>query len=232
LAGGFLSLFAMVAMGSTATSSVSRTDFYVESDPGISIYLREIRDRSTNGKNGPILLVHGARVPGVGSFDLQVPGGSLAEDLAKAGFIGYVMDVRGYGRSTRPKEMSDPPEKHAPLVRSNEAVRDIDAAVDSIRNRTGQERISLLGWATGGQWAGYYAALHSNKLSHVVIHNALYGANTAQPLVGRGFDWITRSIRENLIRPSVPIVGTRLHPFLLAGTKAFLSITRMNGVIR
>jgi hypothetical protein len=79
LAGGFLSLFAMVAMGSTATSSVSRTDFYVESDPGISIYLREIRDRSTNGKNGPILLVHGARVPGVGSFDLQVPGGSLCE---------------------------------------------------------------------------------------------------------------------------------------------------------
>jgi alpha-beta hydrolase superfamily lysophospholipase len=101
----------------------------------------------------------------------------LAEDLAKAGFIAYVMDVRGYGRSTRPKEMSDPPEQHAPLVRSNEAVRDIDAAVDGIRKRTGQELISLFGWATGGQWAGYYAALNSGKLSHVVIH--LFGYRTA-----------------------------------------------------
>ena len=108
--------------------------------------------------------------------------------MAKAGFIAYVMDIRGYGRSTLPREMSDPPERHAPLVRSNEAVRDIDAAVDSIRKRTGRKRVSLFGWATGGQWAGYYAALHSDKLSHLVIHNALYGANTPQPLVGRGSD--------------------------------------------
>jgi len=84
--------------------------------------------------------------------------------------------------------MSDPPEQHAPLVRSNEAAHDIDAAVDSIRKRTGWERVSLFGWATGGQWAGYYAVLHSDKLSHLVIHNALYGANTPQPLVGRGSD--------------------------------------------
>ena len=188
LAPGYLFLSGMVALSSGDSSSISRTNFYVDSDPGISIYLREIRDPSTNGDNGPILLVHGARVPGVASFDLQVPGGSLAEDLAKAGFIAYVMDVRGYGHSTRPTEMSDPPEQHTPLVRSNEAVRDIDAAIDSIRRHTGWERISLFGWATGGQWAGYYAALHSEKLSHLVIHNALYRVNTPQPLVGHGSD--------------------------------------------
>ena len=96
-------------MSSGNSSSISRTDFYVESDPGISIYVREIRDRSTNVDNDPILLV--ARSPCArGRFlDLQVPGGSLAEDLAKAGFTAFIMDIRGYGRSTRPKEMSDPP---------------------------------------------------------------------------------------------------------------------------
>jgi len=188
LVSGYFSIFGTIAMSSGGSSSISRTDFYADSDPGIRIYLREIRDPSTNGDNGPILLVHGARVPGAASFDLPVPGGSLAEDLVKAGFIAYVMDIRGYGRSTLPREMSDPPERHAPLVRSNEAVRDIDAAVDSIRKRTGRKRVSLFGWATGGQWAGYYAALHSDKLSHLVIHNALYGANTPQPLVGQGSD--------------------------------------------
>jgi alpha-beta hydrolase superfamily lysophospholipase len=216
LASGYLSLFGMVAMSSGDSCSISRTDFYAESDPGISIYVREIRDRSTSVDNGPILLVHGARVPGVGSFDLPVPGGSLAEDLAKAGFIAYVMDIRGYGSSTRPKEMSDPPEKHPPLVRSNEAVRDIDAAVDSIRKRTGRERISLFGWATGGQWAGYYAALHSDKLSHVVIHNALYGANTPQPLVGHGSD-LEDPNHPGRLNPAVGAYRWNAAPSLLAG---------------
>ena len=45
----------------------------------------------------PILLVHGARVPGIASFDLPVAGGSLAADLADKGFCAYVIDIRGYG---------------------------------------------------------------------------------------------------------------------------------------
>jgi pimeloyl-ACP methyl ester carboxylesterase len=139
----------------------------------VRIHVREVRP----GKHQtcqPILLVHGARVPGIASFDLSVPGGSLAADLADRGFCAYAMDVRGYGQSTRPPEMEEPPEKHAPLVRSVEAVRDIDAAVELIRKRTGASRVSLFGWATGGQWAGYYATLHSDRLSHLILLNALY----------------------------------------------------------
>ena len=127
-------------------------------------------------------------MPGVASFDLTVAGGSLAADLADKGFCAYAMDVRGYGRSTRPQPMSLPPEKNPPLVRSVEAVADIDTAVDFIRKRTGGARISLFGWATGGQWAGYYATLHSDKLSHLVMLNALYGADTPHPLLGYGSD--------------------------------------------
>jgi hypothetical protein len=37
-------------------------------------------------------------------------------------------------------------------------------------------------------WVGYFAALHSGKLSHLVIRNALYGANASQPLVGHDSD--------------------------------------------
>src|SRR5207253_4266989 len=90
--------------------------------------------------------------------------GSLAADLAEEGFCAYVIDIRGYGQSTRPPEMEEPPQNHLPVVRSVEAVRDIDAAVDLIRRRTGASRVSLFGWATGGQWAGYYATQHSEKL--------------------------------------------------------------------
>jgi pimeloyl-ACP methyl ester carboxylesterase len=122
----------------------------------------------------PIVLIHGARIPGVASFDLLVAGGSLAADLATRGFDVYVMDVRGYGRSTRPAEMDAPPDAHPPLVRSNEAVRDIAATVDWIEHREHVSAVALFGWATGAQWAGYYASLYPEKVSALILLNALY----------------------------------------------------------
>jgi pimeloyl-ACP methyl ester carboxylesterase len=44
----------------------------------------------------------------------------------------------------------------------------------------------LLGWATGGTWAGYYASLHSDQVSHLIMLNALFGADSPQPMVGHG----------------------------------------------
>ncbi len=136
-----------------AATLVSRQDLFANSDPGVRIHVREVRAEKDHACE-PILLVHGARVPGVASFDLPVPGGSLAADLAEKGFCIHLMDIRGYSGSTRPAGMEEPPQNHPPLVRSVDAVRDIDAAVELIRKRTGASRMSPFGWATGGQWAG------------------------------------------------------------------------------
>lgn len=171
---------------SPSISEVSGSDLFAVED-AIRIHVREVRVGEARGCR-PILLVHGARVPGVASFDLPVAGGSLAADIAARGLCVYVVDVRGYGESTRPHEMEQPPEKHAPLVRSVEAARDIDAAVDLVRTRTATETVSLFGWATGGQWAGFYATVHPEKLSHLVLLNAMYGADTPHPLMGHGSD--------------------------------------------
>jgi alpha-beta hydrolase superfamily lysophospholipase len=122
------------------------------------------------------------------SFDLPVQGGSFATDLARRGFDVYVMDVRGYGRSTRPKEMQEPPDAHAPLVRSNDAVRDLSAVVDAIRRRRRVARVALFGWATGGQWAGYYACLYPGTVSALILRNSLYRGSSQQALIGRGTD--------------------------------------------
>jgi pimeloyl-ACP methyl ester carboxylesterase len=182
-----LVLLCLPACLSAASAPIHREDFFTTSDVGVRIHIREIRTTAHQACQ-PILLVHGARVPGIASFDLPFAGGSLAGDFADKGLCVYVMDVRGYGRSTRPPEMEQSPQNHPPLVRSVEAVRDIDAAVDFIRQRTGASRVSLFGWATGGQWAGYYATLHSDKLSHLILLNALYGADVPHPLLGHGSD--------------------------------------------
>ena len=170
---------------SPADAFVSRQELFATSDAGVRIHIREVRT-DAHRPCDPILLVHGARVPGIASFDLPVAGGSLAADLATNGFCVYLIDIRGYGQSTHPPEMEQPPQRHPPLVRSIQAVHDIDAALEFIRERTRASRVSLFGWATGGQWAGYYATLHSEKLSHLILLNALYGADTPHPLMGFG----------------------------------------------
>lgn len=168
-------------------AGVSRQDFRVAGEPGIELFVREVGTAS--GKSGlPLLLVHGARVPGLASLDLPVPGGSLAEDFAARGFDVYIMDVRGYGASTRPKEMDEPPAARPPLVRTNEAVRDISAVVDWIQERRHVAGVAIFGWATGGQWAGAYAALYPEKVAALILLNSLYGGSSEHAMLGHGSD--------------------------------------------
>lgn len=182
-------IVALIALKSqeVGANGIERHDFYVESESGVSLFVREVRpNTSCNGDSTPILLVHGARVPGIASFDLQVANGSLAADLARAGYPVYVMDVRGYGYSTRIAGMSKSPDANAPLVRSPAVVHDIDAVVDWIRERLPAEKVALLGWATGGNWSGYYATLQPDKVSHLVLYNTLYGGSEHHPRIGHG----------------------------------------------
>src|SRR5262249_40947425 len=183
----FLPAILFLTFHASAEVGVARQDFTIQEGSEVRLFVREVLFRQPVSQAPAILLIHGARVPGVPSFDLEIPGGSLAADLAARGMSAYVMDVRGYGRSTRPKEMEEPPSNSAALVRSN-VVRDIGAVVDWIRERRHIEKVVLFGWATGGQWAGYYASLFPGKVGALIMLNGLYGANSPHPLMGHGSD--------------------------------------------
>src|ERR1700741_1929917 len=151
-----LFLLAIALTAPHQTNHLTRQDFFVPESDGVKVHVREVVTPSLPKTAPAILLIHGARVPGVASFDLDVSGGSLAGDLAKRGLAVYVMDLLGYGRFTRPKAMDDDPVGKETLLRSNQAAQDIAAAVNWICSRRGLAKVSLFGWATGGQWAGYY----------------------------------------------------------------------------
>jgi pimeloyl-ACP methyl ester carboxylesterase len=171
-----------VARPAAAGGSLRRTELSTRSDPGVRIAVREVLPHRATGV--PVLLVHGARPGGVAAFDLPAPGGSLAADLALAGHPVYVMDVRGFGSSTYPAAMSADPSLVPPLVRSDEAVRDLAAAVELVRRRCRVERIAALGWATGGHWLGMYAAQLPDRIGSAVILNSLYSGSSPWPLQG------------------------------------------------
>ncbi|HEY3586197.1 MAG TPA: alpha/beta fold hydrolase, partial [Myxococcaceae bacterium] len=177
----------LLALLLAAAPTVQRAELTARTIDGVRVAIREIRPARPQPGVDPVILLHGARVPGIPSFDLSVPGGSLAEDLAVlTGARVYVPDARGYGRSDRPAAMSRPPEESKPLSRSYEVVRDVDAVVRTVLARTGAKQVTLLGWATGGLWAGHYASLWPERVGHVVLLNALYGGSAVHPMFGPG----------------------------------------------
>jgi pimeloyl-ACP methyl ester carboxylesterase len=182
-----------------AEKMITRTDWFVPSDPGIEVFVRELV-WTNHDTRVPLLLVHGGGGGGTASFDLPVPGFSLAEDLARAGHPIYLMDVRGWGRSTWPEAMAAPTEANPPAVRSPEVVRDIAAVVDAVRARRATDRIALLGWATGGHWAAMYAASYPDRVSHLISLNSLYGVDAP---------WSLRAAFEDAAHPGVfdPFAG-------------------------
>lgn len=180
-------VFAVVS-GVTASSAqtVTRTDAMVAGPPGIAIFVREVVRPSPAAGLAPLLLIHGTPAGGPASFDLNVPGGSLAADLAEAGLRVYVMDARGYGRSSRSPRLQSPPRPGVPLSRAAEVVEDVAAVVDWIRQRAKAPKVSLFGWGAGGHVAGLYAARRPDLVASVIFYDTLYGGGPAHPLVGKG----------------------------------------------
>ncbi|UGQ44575.1 alpha/beta hydrolase [Massilia endophytica] len=178
----------LVALALAAAGAAAQTvaDSHVPTADGVRIFVREIRPAGP-AVGEPVILIHGARAPGLASFDLPVARGSLARDLAERSHrVVFVMDARGYGASDRPPGMEKPAQGQPSVARSYEVVRDIGAVVAFARERTSAGRVSLFGWATGGLWAGAYAALHPERIGHLVTLNALYGANVPHPRFGAG----------------------------------------------
>jgi pimeloyl-ACP methyl ester carboxylesterase len=111
-----------------------------------------------------VLFVHGATGSPESGFDLKLDGLSWMEWMARQGNDVYFVSVRGYGRSTRPREMDEPPMNNPPVVRTDTAARDVGAAVDFIRSRRSVDKISLLGHSWGTTIMALYTTQNNAKV--------------------------------------------------------------------
>ncbi len=157
---------------STGQGVVTETFMIPSQDPGITLHVRN-RHLAGGGAYAAeriVLFVHGATFPSETMFDIDLPGGSWMEHAARRGFDAYSVDIRGYGRSTRPAAMSQPPEANPPFAGADEAVRDIGAAVDFILKRRGVQRVSLVGWSMGTTFMAKFASLSPAKVEKLVLY--------------------------------------------------------------
>ena len=144
--------------------------------PGIELYMRNKRPNGVDlfPPERIVLYVHGATYPSETAFDLPLAGFSWMDFLACRGFDVYLVDLRGYGQSTRPPEMERPPADSPPLVSTDVAVRDVAAAVAHILNRRHVKRISLIGWSWGTTIMAAYTTQNPDKVHRLVLYAPLW----------------------------------------------------------
>lgn len=114
-----------------------------------------------------LMLAHGSGSAGRESFDLALPGRadySLMDRFARAGFDVFALDVQGFGRSSRP-------DGH---VTTEAAAEDLDAAIDYLRLERGVERVHVLAWSWGTQYAGLFIAAHPDKVGRYVSYAQMH----------------------------------------------------------
>ena len=154
------------------TPKVVMEEMMVPSEPGIEIYVRNKRpaDMTAFRPERTLLFVHGATYPAHTSFDLKLDGVSWMDYIAARGYDVYLLDIRGYGKSTRPREMDDKPDANAPVVRGVTAVKDISAVVDFILKRRSIPRLNLLGWSWGTTLMATYTTENPGKVERLVLY--------------------------------------------------------------
>jgi pimeloyl-ACP methyl ester carboxylesterase len=146
-------------------------------DPGIELFVRNKRPEGEAAPARPertVLFVHGATYPAHTAFDLPLGGLSWMDYIASRGFDVWCMDIRGYGRSTRPPEMARPPSENPPLVRGETALSDIAAVAAFIRERRGLPRIVHMGWSWGTALMGRFAAENPTLVERLVLYAPLW----------------------------------------------------------
>jgi pimeloyl-ACP methyl ester carboxylesterase len=167
---------------------VAETFMIPAADSGIQLYVRNKRLEGHDSFPGErvVLFVHGATYPSETFFDIDLPGGSWADLAARKGYDVYLVDVRGYGGSTRPPSMDAPPAENPPFATTVEAVKDVGSAVDFILKRRGIAKLNLVGWSWGTTIMGSYTTANNEKVNKLALYAPLWLLKAPPPFSGSG----------------------------------------------
>lgn len=172
----------------SASEITAETFFINASEPGIKLHVRNKYPSATKlfPQDKIILFVHGATYPSETAFDIALPGGSWMDYAAERGYDTYLVDIRGYGRSTRPASMSAPPDQNPAFATTEDAIKDVAAAVAFICKRRNVDKINLVGWSWGTTIMGGFTAHNNDKVVKLVLYAPLWTLKESPPFSGSG----------------------------------------------
>ncbi len=157
-------------------------------DPGIELFVRNKHptDMTAFSPARTVLFVHGATYPAHTCFDFPIDGISWMDYIAARGHDVYLLDLRGYGKSTRPPEMAQAPDANGPIVRTDTVVKDLAAVVEFICRRRNIPRLTLIGWSWGSFSSPAYAIAHPDTVERLVLYAPIFIGMTGRLAVAEG----------------------------------------------
>jgi pimeloyl-ACP methyl ester carboxylesterase len=184
----YLSLACFAPFSANAQRVVSETFMVPAADQGIQLFVRNKHVEGNTSFTGEktVLFIHGATYPSETVFDIDLPGGAWADIVARKGYDVYMVDVRGYGGSTRPASMDVPPAENPAFATTAEAVKDVGSAVDFILKRRNISKLNLVGWSWGTTIMAGYTTANNDKVSKLVLYATLWHLKAPPPFSGTG----------------------------------------------
>jgi len=139
---------------------------------GLKIYVRNKHPAGMSRftPERTLVFVHGATYPASTAFDLELGGLSWMDYIVRRGFDVYLLDLPGYGHSTRPAAMDQPADASQPVETTADAVRDYAAVVDWVLARRHLSKLDAVGWSWGTTIASGFAAEQPAKVNRLVLY--------------------------------------------------------------
>ena len=192
--------------GATAGGAVEGVEHWASKD-GVRLFLWEKYVGSPAGKP-VVLFVHGSSMASQPTFDLAVPGrpdSSAMDWFARRGFACWSVDMEGYGRSDKRRDI--------PCDIANGA-DDLAAATDYLRRARRVERVMAYGISSGALRAALFAQRHPDRVSRLALDAFVWTGEGAPTLAERRKklpEFLARN-RRPIDRAFVRSIFARDHP--------------------
>src|SRR6187455_1354954 len=176
-------------------------------DGNVRLFLWEKFVGTPEGKP-VVLFVHGSSMASQPTFDLHVPGrpdSSVMDWFARHGFACVTVDMEGYGRSDKSRDI--------PCDIANGA-DDLAAATQYLRERRGVERVLAYGISSGALRAALFAQRHPERVERLALDAFVWTGEGAPTLEQRRkkLPEFRASNRRPIDRKFVRSIFERDHP--------------------
>ncbi len=144
----------------------------------VRLFLYEKYAGSPKGPKGTILFVHGSSMAGQPTFDLKVPGrddASVMDVFARAGFSTWSVDMEGYGRSDKKRDIN---------CDIATGADDVTAASAYIMKQ-GHGPLMVYGISSGALRAAMFAERHPERVKRLALDAMVWTGEGSPTLVER-----------------------------------------------
>jgi pimeloyl-ACP methyl ester carboxylesterase len=181
-------------------ATIKGEDHWTTKDGGVKLFMFEKYAGDPAKTVGTILFVHGSSMAGQPTFDLQVPGrpdSSVMDFFARQNYDCWLVDMEGYGRSTKDRD------NNAPIAQGAD---DCFAAATYIQKLRGKRPFLVYGISSGALRAAMFAQRHPDMVARLALDAMVWTGEGSPTLAER-----RKKLAEFSVKNRRPIDNAFIH---------------------